>query len=59
VLTNLGIHVLPNAVAIGGFSSRRFDEGGRLVDDKQQSMLETAIQTLFWNSRDFVNREAT
>jgi hypothetical protein len=47
-------------VAIGGaFAFEAFNESGRLVDDKQQSMLETAIQTLFWNSRDFVNREAT
>ena len=51
ILTNLGVHVLPDAVAIGG-AFKAFDESGRLVDDKQQSMLETAIQALFLNSRE-------
>ena len=56
---NLGVNVLPQAVAIGG-AFQAFDEAtGDLVDPKQHGMLENAVHTLFLTTRDAANREAT
>jgi NAD(P)H-dependent FMN reductase len=68
LLTNLGVNVLPQSVAVGG-AFRAFDgsnESGnndndmvQLVDPKQRAMLQSAVHSLFLISRDAANRDAT
>ena len=59
LLQNLGVHVLSNTVAIGG-AFKAFDETtGDLVNAKQQSILQAAVEALFYKARDEVNRGAT
>ena len=58
ILTNLGVNVMPQSVAIGA-AFKAFDGEGNLVDDKQKSMLEGAIEGLFYLARDQANRDAT
>lgn len=50
--------MLPQSVAIGA-AYKAFDENGFLVDEKQQNMLQAAIETLYYQARDQANREAT
>lgn len=58
ILTNLGVNVLPQSVAIGA-AFKAFDEEGNLVDAKQNGMLQAAVEVLFRQARDQANREAT
>jgi NAD(P)H-dependent FMN reductase len=59
LLTNLGVNVLAQSVAIGG-AFRAFDEEtGALVDPKQNAMLKNAVHSLFLTTRDVANRDAT
>ncbi|CAJ1954735.1 unnamed protein product [Cylindrotheca closterium] len=58
LLTNLGVSVLPDSVAVGG-AFGAFDDEGALVDVGQKAMLEAAVEKLFYQSRDAANREAT
>ena len=58
ILTNLGVNAIPQSVAIGA-AFKAFDGEGNLVDDKQKSMLEGAIEGLFYLARDQANRDAT
>jgi len=57
LLNNLGVNVLPTSVAIGA-AFKAFDADGNLVDPKQQSMLQVAVEALFYQARDQANREA-
>mmetsp|Transcript_6302 Transcript_6302/g.9604 ORF Transcript_6302/g.9604 Transcript_6302/m.9604 type:complete len:221 (+) Transcript_6302:66-728(+) len=59
LLTNLGVNVLPHSVAVGG-AFKAFDENtGELVDEKMAGMLNGAVSSLFYLTRDVANREAT
>jgi NAD(P)H-dependent FMN reductase len=59
LLTNLGVNVLPQSVAIGG-AFQAFDETtGDLTDGRQEKMLLKAVHNLFFATRDTANREAT
>ncbi|CAB9497241.1 Quinone reductase [Seminavis robusta] len=59
LFTNLGVHVLPESVAIGG-AFQAFDEStGDLVDPKQHAMLKMAVQALVYHTHDTANRQAT
>ena len=57
VLQNLGVNVLPLSVAVGG-AFQAFDDSGQLNDTKQKAMLESAVASLYYLSRDQANREA-
>ena len=59
LLTNLGVSVLPQSVAIGGAFQAFEEETGDLVDDKQKAMLSGAVHALFLATRDTANRSAT
>jgi len=59
LLTNLGVTVLPQSVAIGAAYKAFNAEDGNLVDPRQQSMLQGAVEALFYQARDHANREAT
>ena len=58
ILTNLGVNVLPQSIAIGG-AFKAFDSEGNLVDEKQKAMLQGALEALFYLARDQANRDAT
>lgn len=59
LLNNLGVHVLPLSVAIGGAMAAFDEDTGDLVDPKQQAMLASAVQALIFQTRDAANRNAT
>ena len=59
LLQNLGVNVLSNTVAIGGAFKAFDDETGDLVDSKQKTILQSAVETLYYKVRDEVNRENT
>lgn len=59
LLTNLGVHVLPDSVAVGGAFGAFDEESGALTNDRQQAMLQGAVEKLFYQTRDAANREAT
>jgi NAD(P)H-dependent FMN reductase len=56
LLMNLGVNVVSNSVAVGG-AFKAFDELGDLVDEKHRTMLQSAVETLFFKARDDANRE--
>lgn len=58
LLTNLGVNVLPDSVAVGG-AFKAFDENGALVNEGQMKMLQGAVEKLYYQTRDVANREAT
>lgn len=58
LLQNLGVNVLPGSVAVGG-AFDAFDQSGDLVNEKHRTMLEGAVESLFYLTRDEANREAT
>ncbi|CAJ1954736.1 unnamed protein product [Cylindrotheca closterium] len=58
LLTNLGVSVLPDSVAVGG-AFGAFDDSGTLSNDKQKAMLQAAVEKLYYQGRDVANREAT
>ena len=58
LLTNLGVNVLPDSVAVGG-AFKAFDDSGSLANEQQNAMLQGAVEKLFYQTRDVANREAT
>jgi len=62
LLTNLGVNVLPNSVAIGGaFKAFGDTENGKddLLDPKLGGLLSNAVSNLYYLTRDTANRDAT
>ena len=58
LLQNLGVNVLSNTVAIGGAFKAFDNETGDLADSKQQTLLQAAVEALYYKARDEANREA-
>jgi len=59
LLMNLGVNVLPSSVAVGGAYNNAFDEEtGELTNERQKTMLDGAVRSLFYLARDAANREA-
>lgn len=59
LLTNLGVQVIPQSVAIGGAFQAFDDSNNTLIDPKQDKMLQGAIHSLFLATRDIINRDST
>jgi len=59
LLQNLGVNVLASSVAVGGAYNAFDDETGELTSEKHRNSLESAVQNLFYVSRDAANRDAT
>ena len=57
LLSNLGVTVLPQTVAIGG-AMKAFQDDHSLVDPKQDTILQSAVQNLFESARDVANRDS-
>lgn len=58
LLQNMGVNVLPQSVAVGA-AFKAFADDNTLTDPKQKGQLDSAVQSLFYISRDEANRDAT
>jgi len=50
LLTNLGVSVLPDSVAVGG-AFGAFDDSGALTNEGQNAMLQGAVEKLFYQTQ--------
>lgn len=57
LLTNLGVSVLPNSLAVGGAFQAFDEETEDLVNEQQAERLAAAVQSIYYLTRDTANRE--